>query len=455
MLDSALFWEVINTSLFIIDWIIFKFLLDSTGNKKTSNTNSLALIIIAIMFALADNILDMPGNISILVFIIVGTIFCKFNYESNLSRSIILSLIFASMLMGVESLSASFVVLANSISDVKILLESNIYTLEVIIISKILLLIAVLSIIRYLNLFENIRRRDALYIFIPIIANIVILGVVFGYSLNGIKSILINNNLLLFISILIFGSSISLIMVIEKVIIGNKLTLENRIIKEKIYMQYNYYIRLEENQNRVRKLYHDMKNHISCISNICKDNDLANEYIENINVELSNLNNNFNTGNMILNVILDEKNSICISKGIKFRSNIDFTKCEFIDMVDVCSVFSNALDNAIEACDKIEDKNTEKKIELKSTYINNFLVIKIENSKVNEIIRNDNNIVSNKKDSFVHGIGLSNIKSTIKKYSGEVIIDYSENYFIMKIMIPLKDNYPVTHEKRPVAHKVL
>jgi sensor histidine kinase YesM len=136
---------------------------------------------------------------------------------------------------------------------------------------------------------------------------------------------------------------------------------------------------------------------------------------------------------------MSEKKAICIEKHIKFESFLDFSKLHFIDMADICIIFSNALDNAIQACDKINDLSILKYISIKVTYVNNFCVINIENSKANNIVKKNNVIVTDKKDKFMHGIGIKNIKNTIKKYDGDVGINFTDNKFILTMMIPVKN----------------
>ncbi|WP_077173623.1 GHKL domain-containing protein [Metaclostridioides mangenotii] len=75
---------------------------------------------------------------------------------------------------------------------------------------------------------------------------------------------------------------------------------------------------------------------------------------------------------------------------------------------------------------------------IESKYIENFCIIVIENTKVNEIIQKNNNFITSKKDKSIHGVGLRNVKNSVKKYSGELIAEYHENKFILKIMIPNK-----------------
>ncbi|MCU9807310.1 ATP-binding protein [Paraclostridium sp. AKS46] len=106
-------------------------------------------------------------------------------------------------------------------------------------------------------------------------------------------------------------------------------------------------------------------------------------------------------------------------------------------MLDVCSIFSNMIDNAIEACIKINDKDRNRFINIKGTIVNGFFVIKCENSKVNEVKFKDKNIKTDKRDSNLHGIGIKSIKTSVQKYDGELFIDYQDYIFTVKIYIPI------------------
>ena len=99
----------------------------------------------------------------------------------------------------------------------------------------------------------------------------------------------------------------------------------------------------------------------------------------------------------------------------------------------------DALDKAIEACDKILDDSKDKYISVNVTYINSFCFIKIENSKINEINIKNNNFITNKKDKFMHGIGLKNIKDTVYKYNGEIKIEFDDDKFVIKFIFSLKN----------------
>jgi len=224
-------------------------------------------------------------------------------------------------------------------------------------------------------------------------------------------------------------------MIVFKTIKDIKEKSEEDLLKEKIDMQYKYYLNLQESQNKVKKIYHDINNHIFCIKNLSSDKEDVNKYIDEMSKELNEFKEIHNTGNMILDIILNEKQNICNENNIDLTCDVNFSKCNFIEMTDVCSIFSNILDNAIEACEKIKDM--QKEIILRGTIVNDFFVIRIENTKQNKVNIREKHIKTDKKDTYLHGLGIKSIKQSVKKYNGEVVIDYTDDKFILNILIPI------------------
>lgn len=144
-----------------------------------------------------------------------------------------------------------------------------------------------------------------------------------------------------------------------------------------------------------------------------------------------------------------KKKAKCNENNISFSCDINFSKCSFIEMTDVCSIFSNILDNAIEACNKIN--NDEKYIKIRGTVVKSYYVIRCENSKINKVKIKNNKIITSKKDKFIHGIGLKSVKSSLKKYDGELEIEDFEGEFLLQIYIPINKNMTVGDEKEPVV----
>ncbi|WP_270519928.1 ATP-binding protein, partial [Paraclostridium sordellii] len=246
-----------------------------------------------------------------------------------------------------------------------------------------------------------------------------------------------------------FMSSILLLMVVFKIIKDIKEKSEENLLKEKVDIQYNYYLNLQESQDKVKRLYHDMNNHMLCIKSMSSDKGDINKYIDSIRRNIDGFKEIYNTGNMILDIILNEKKATCNKNNIDLFCDINFSKCSFIEMTDVCSIFSNILDNAIEACNKVN--NNERYIKIRGTVVKSYYVIRCENSKMNKVKIKNNKIITSKKDKFIHGIGLKSVKSSLKKYDGELEIEDFESEFLLQIYIPINKNMTVEDEKEPVV----
>ena len=101
-----------------------------------------------------------------------------------------------------------------------------------------------------------------------------------------------------------------------------------------------------------------------------------------------------------------------------------------IDSVDKSNILCNAIDNAIEAAEKTNEKFVIVNIASDKQYIK----ITVENSSLPVKIQN-NSIVTSKRDNKLHGIGISSIKDTIKKYDGIMNLSYSNGIFRCILLI--------------------
>lgn len=325
----------------------------------------------------------------------------------------------------------------NNIKDMRMVINNNFYLVEIVIISKVLLTMSV-PILRVIKLDLPLLKKDYIYLITPIFANIMSIIVIFGHVLKDQNTDSLDHILILCVSLVLLFSNISLIRMISRIMKDNEIKSENRLIKEKMDMQYKHYLSLQESQETIKKIHHDINNHMICIKSMYGNNSAASEYIEDISNQIYSCNYNFDSKNMVLDIILSEKKYICDKNKIDFLVDINFDKCNFMDMVDVCSIFSNILDNAIEACNKIKSK--DKKITLKGTVVNDFFVVKCINTKENDVLLSGNKIMTDKKDKDLHGVGINSVKSSLKKYGGNVEFKFEEDKFIVVICIPIRNN---------------
>jgi sensor histidine kinase regulating citrate/malate metabolism len=167
-----------------------------------------------------------------------------------------------------------------------------------------------------------------------------------------------------------------------------------------------------------------------------KDADIRKKYLEDLENSIKYYEAQYKTGNEVLDTILTSKLITCLDNNIIVTCIADGKLLNFISAMDLCSIFGNAIDNAIESVLKIDDK--EKRLIKIATYAENeLLLIRFENFYLNPLQISHGNFVTTKKDTRFHGYRLKSIKSTVEKYGGNVSITTSNNWFRLIILIPI------------------
>ncbi len=208
---------------------------------------------------------------------------------------------------------------------------------------------------------------------------------------------------------------------------------------QRLEAQYRYYEERLKDEERVRRVYHDMKNHLLVLQAQMKtlsdkeDKDKKSEteeMIESLRREISDYEDYVQTGNGFLDIILKDKIKAAKEKHIDFHTEVDFPKGDFMEPLDISTIFGNALDNAIEACKNIPEE--ERFITLKVGVKRNFLVISVENSAKQETEEKG----TTKADTFLHGFGLKNIQRAAEKYGGQCKRNYQSGVYMLSVLIP-------------------
>lgn len=186
----------------------------------------------------------------------------------------------------------------------------------------------------------------------------------------------------------------------------------------------------------LRRLHHDLKNHLVVLQSMIEDNRNAGDYIQKLMQGMVNYERLVETGNKILNGLLSEKIQIAAQNQIDVNACFDFRAGAFIDDLDICAIFGNAMDNAIEASCKVEDPE-KRCILVKCSVSSGNLVISFLNYYEGDLNCDGRRPVST-KTGRMHGIGLNSIRRSAQKYGGTMVTDTDEYHnFILTILIPL------------------
>lgn len=200
--------------------------------------------------------------------------------------------------------------------------------------------------------------------------------------------------------------------------------------------QYEQYKQAQRTVDLINYRYHDLKNHIIALRADANASQRQ-EYLDKLEHEIHDYEAMNKTGNQVLDTVLTSKNLRCMQHKIGMTCVIDGKIFDTMDVMDICSIFGNALDNAIECELKIKDY-AKRMIHVDAFSEKSFLIIRFENYYEGEIRFEKGIPVTSKKEQSLHGYGLKSLRYTVHKYKGEVQIEARDNWFSLRILIPLE-----------------
>lgn len=210
---------------------------------------------------------------------------------------------------------------------------------------------------------------------------------------------------------------------------------ELEIMQSMFENQYQQYQHSKESIEIINYKYHDLKHQIAALL-AEEDSEKRRVYLKEMENDLKTYEIQNKTGNKVLDIILTSKNIICLKNSIVLTSVIDGALLDFIEVKDICSIFGNAMDNAIEYERKINE--SEKRLIHLSVFAQKgFLIIRIENYFEGELDFEADLPLTTKKDKDYHGYGLKSIRHIVQKYGGVLNTDIQDGWFELKILIPL------------------
>lgn len=199
--------------------------------------------------------------------------------------------------------------------------------------------------------------------------------------------------------------------------------------------QYDQYKNYRNSLELIQVKYHDLKHQIAGLRAETNE-ERRKEWLDAMEEEVSAFENVNKTGNPVLDTILAAKIFQCRNNKIQFTCVADGELLNFMHVMDICSIFGNALDNAIEYLVLIE-REEKRLLHMSVSAKKNFVFIKVENYCEKAVEKNENQwIDTSKADKANHGFGLRSICRTAEKYGGSASFGKNNNWFELKILLP-------------------
>lgn len=211
--------------------------------------------------------------------------------------------------------------------------------------------------------------------------------------------------------------------------------------KEQLYeINKAYYKALEQQQFEVRRLRHDLANHLQTLTAL--DTEQREHYLQELLHSPAMQKNIYFCENQIVNAVLNAKSIPLEQEQIKLKHRIHIPENIMIENTDLCALFANSLDNAIEACQRL---SFEKRIiSLNSKVEKGLFVLKISNPLLENTVSipsvpsSFKSVLpkSTKKDQTLHGYGLRSIKEITNRYGGNLEIQAENQMFSLFLYLP-------------------
>lgn len=301
-------------------------------------------------------------------------------------------------------------------------------------ISKLLLFCAVLFVRKRFSTKETELLTSEEWIrfsFFPLFSLFSIIAIIMNWELAENER---QMNILLSISIGMLILDVIVFYMIQDVLKREKKIHDYSIFKERVKNETEMYRSISDNYDIQRKRIHEFKNHIACIVELSKKGEYSqlNHYLEKFDEKMKAEVDLIDTNHTIVNAILNSKYRECRDKGIVFVLQLGDLQNIHIEDEDIVIILSNLLNNAIEACEKVN----ERIIKFKMMKEGNQLIISIINKMSGKILMENEKILTTKEDALNHGIGIENIKNTLEKYHGIYKISTQNDIFKFVIIIP-------------------
>lgn len=211
-----------------------------------------------------------------------------------------------------------------------------------------------------------------------------------------------------------------------------------RLIHAHVQNQMESYRNMQKSYEKQRQQMHDYKNQLNCISGMISSGQREEtlSYISKLTGSLKKNADYVNTNHAVVNVVLNQKYQEACEKDIVMTIAVNDLSGFTMSEEEIVTLLANLLDNAIEACEK---QGSGRAIQFKMMLESGQLILSCRNPVKEKVEIKGKRVLSSKKDTFHHGIGLMNIDSVIRKNNGTSIIKCEDGWFYFSAMIPLKE----------------
>lgn len=404
----------------------------SKGNNKWLKlVNYLSFILVLSVIYLLT---DLVWIKLILLFVYMFVLSLSHNISIKLRW---LSVLILFIIINVVEMLVGFIMSAVFFMTVSTIRETILYYTVGVLASKTLTFL-IAKLIQFKNKTNDIKVSKsiiALYSIFPIITlavGIILIGG-FGADISPMYSVVG-----VIAEILLVIANISVFYIFERYARKTNTQFELQLEQEQLKLQSQYLEEKIEKQILSAKEMHDLKNQLFAIKQLLINNTSDGiSKIDEICQVVEGMQCIVYTSNKSIDSLINSKKKEIDLNNISFKCDCYISGFDEINDLDLCVLLGNLLDNAIEACLKLESRRS---IKLSFKQFDNYLNIIIRNTYIND---NNEKLYTTKVNKLIHGFGLKSVKSIVEKYEGNYQIIKADGFFTTSILLKNTKDKPV------------
>lgn len=403
-------------------------------NRKAFRHNRLFIPAIIIYFGFTlfgDYFMSDFSVLSTIILLILSGIYALLISDKHPARAILSACIYKAVYILLSSLIYAIILMISNESELIIPSTGSIERYIILILHKI-------SLFAILKLFLLVFKTDTLLdlkngILTLIFSLTTIVGLGSTMFISGLPNASAVRVQILVITVAFIATNVFLYFLISQVQKLQQSKYELRLLQEKMRFEEARYNDANAIWSNVRKVQHDIKQHLTVISGYIRDNqvDECEEYLHKLLPTVDQMGKLIKSDNAILDYLINSK--LCALENTQVVISGSVGSLSDIRDADLACLMGNILDNAIEAIENVE----EKRIELLFSMQNSNRVIICKNTIEHSVLENNKELKSTKRDGRSHGFGHKIIAKIVSDYHG--MVDYFEEFdmFGVQIVLPM------------------
>jgi Signal transduction histidine kinase regulating citrate/malate metabolism len=411
----------------LICFVVVRFLNRIIGNRLVDNKVYYFVCIVGVIFTTVVNKLNLTSFNMDLTAGSTVVFFLLFLYKASIWVKLMYGALF-SVLAGVSQLIT--VMLVSIIANYSL---SELYEKPFAFIGMTVLAIALLW--NLCEIIVKIRKNKvnempastSMFLITIPVASIIMLVIMFSWYLESDSQTFASMTMSLSALVGILYINFVVFYILDKLAGLMKEQREKELLEKQVTMQSKHYQQLEEYQNEIRSIRHDMKNNLLTLNQMMREFGVeqTQSYLSSLIDTVTNVSKIVDTGNPGIDTVLNIKLDEAHHQGIEISTDIIIPQGIKLSFENSVVLFGNLLDNAIEACVRFHEKT----INIKMNMVNGALYINITNPA------QSNGLETTKPDKQNHGIGLKNVALLIKDFDGMMKIENEGNIFSIKLVL--------------------